>query len=272
MLFTTTGFEPSAEAYAKHKGIDLFLVRDLTDAEWGLPGRVVWFYMHFYGAQIAAVAPRQTQLITTAIAPPSSISLELVFRPDGQLDEMMTLHSVADGNPGPNLLTLVAEARRRALHWLSHSVGLLDAGADRASRSFVIPLILNFADSPYRDLRRSFGLVRLQELTMDLIVSVTQSRFEQDRAKGLDLALAVENYVTRQRSVVTRQAESSDVVVQGLSDPQSEDADGDVLENGTLLQIFLEPYVALDALPDAPERTATLTVVSTGSEMTVTAG
>jgi hypothetical protein len=267
VMFTTTGFEPSAEAYAKQKGIDLFLVRDLTDAEWGLPGRVVWFYLHFYGAQITAVAPRQAQLIATVPDPPSSVSLELVFRPDGQLDEAMTLRSIVDGSAGPNLLTLVAEARLRALHWLSRSVGLLDAGGDSASRAFVIPLVLNLAGSPYRDLPRQFGLMRLRELAMDLTVSVTQSRFEHDRGKGLDLALAVENYVTRQRSVVTRQTDSSDVVVQELTDPQSTETDGDVLENGTLMRIFLEPSVAPDALLVTPERTAAFTVALTGSTM-----
>jgi hypothetical protein len=37
-IFTTTGFEEGAIAYAKGKGIALFLVRDLTPEEWGLLG------------------------------------------------------------------------------------------------------------------------------------------------------------------------------------------------------------------------------------------
>jgi hypothetical protein len=179
----------------------------------------------------------------------------------------MTLRLIVDGSAGPNLLTLVAEARLRALHWLSRSVGLLDAGGDSASRAFVIPLVLNLAGSPYRDLPRQFGLMRLQELAIDLTVSVTQSRFEHDRGKRLDLALAVENYVTRQRSVVTRQTDSSDVVVQELTEPQSTEKDGDVLENGTLMRIFLEPSVAPDALLVTPERTAAFTVALMGSTM-----
>jgi hypothetical protein len=43
VMFTTAGYEPGAEAYAEHEGIELFMVRDLTDEEWGRPGRVVWF-------------------------------------------------------------------------------------------------------------------------------------------------------------------------------------------------------------------------------------
>jgi translation initiation factor 2 beta subunit (eIF-2beta)/eIF-5 len=39
VMFTTSGYEEGAKQYAEHKGLDLFLVRDLTDEEWGLPGR-----------------------------------------------------------------------------------------------------------------------------------------------------------------------------------------------------------------------------------------
>jgi hypothetical protein len=57
------------------------------------------------------------------------------------------------------------------------------------------------------------------------------------------------------------------VVVQELTDPQSTETDGDVLENGTLMRIFLEPSVAPDALLVTPERTAAFTVALTGSTM-----
>lgn len=57
VMFTTAGYEVGAETYAEHKGIDLFVVRDLTDEEWGPPGRVVWFYWHLYTAEISNVDP-----------------------------------------------------------------------------------------------------------------------------------------------------------------------------------------------------------------------
>jgi hypothetical protein len=171
----------------------------------------------------------------------------------------MTLHSVRDGSPGPNLLTVIGEARLRALKWLSDSVGLLDDGVDGASRAFVIPLELSVGRSPHRDLLRPYGLIRLEQLAMDLVVTISQSRFEYDRGRGLDLALAVENYVTRQRSVVTRRADSTTVASFELKEPRTPDeSDQDVLQNGVLLGIFTEPWVALDAIPEAPQRTAAI--------------
>ena len=88
VMFTTTGYEAGAEDYAAHKGIDLFLVRDLTDEEWGLPGRVVWFYMHFYAAQIQNFT-NSALLLSTVTDPPSTVNLQLGFRPDGSLDESL---------------------------------------------------------------------------------------------------------------------------------------------------------------------------------------
>jgi hypothetical protein len=173
VMFTTTGFGPGAEAYARDQGIDLFLVRDLTDQEWGLPGRVVWFYLHIYAAQVGAFQ-QVAQLITTVPDPPSSIELPLVFRPDGQLDDAMTLHSIANGGGGPNLLSVVAEARQAALQWLSPGIGLFEEGED-ASRAFLIPIDIDLSGTPFRDLHRPYGVIRLERVAVDLIATVSQS-------------------------------------------------------------------------------------------------
>lgn len=264
VMFTTTGFEPGAEAYAKQKGIDLFVVRDLTDEEWGLPGRVVWFYLHIYTAQIENFTPSKAELRAISAVPPASIELPLVFGPEEKLDPALTLCSTQDGSHGPNLKSVIVDARRQALAWLSPSVGLMEEGED-AKRSFAIPLEIDLSHSPHQLLMFPFGVVRLERLSMDLIVTVSQSRFEYDRAGTLDLAVAVENYVTRQRTVVSRQSESAQLSVDELGDPPPPGDDDDVLENGVIFSIVTEPYVTLDAMPEDPERTASLTFTLGGN-------
>src|SRR5262245_5818693 len=39
IIFTTEGFQSGAVEYARHRGIDLFVVRELEAADWGRPGR-----------------------------------------------------------------------------------------------------------------------------------------------------------------------------------------------------------------------------------------
>ncbi|EQD28788.1 hypothetical protein B1A_20998, partial [mine drainage metagenome] len=50
-IFTTTGFEEGAIAYARGKGIELFVVRDLTPKEWGQPGRHISLHLHVNAAE-----------------------------------------------------------------------------------------------------------------------------------------------------------------------------------------------------------------------------
>jgi restriction endonuclease Mrr len=52
-IFTTTGFEEGAVAYAKSKGIDLFVVRDLLPQEWGLPGRHILLLHAYVGGGVS---------------------------------------------------------------------------------------------------------------------------------------------------------------------------------------------------------------------------
>ncbi len=257
VIFTTTGFEPGAEAYARSKGIDLFLVRDLTDKEWGLPGRAVWFYMHLYTAKIDNFKP-EAKLLATVPNPPTSLNLQITIGKDQELDEALALHSLGNGRRGPNLMSLIFEARSRTLEWLSKSVGLFSDGAN-STKSFTVPMELDLSQFPYREMIRSYGLLRFDQIALDLVVNVSQSRLEFDRGKGLDLALAVENYVTRQRSVVTRRANSSEVAVVDLKGAQpSEEVDDDVLENGTLFQVFTEPWVDPGAVEDGSQRTKSI--------------
>ena len=79
---------------------------------------------------------------------------------------------------------------------------------------------------------------------MTLKISVRQTKFELDRGAKYDIALAVENYVTRQRNVVARVGGSSQTT---LSDPMPGRVDrtpaGDVLQNGSLMRVFTDPFV-----------------------------
>jgi hypothetical protein len=53
VFFTTKGYQRGAEIVAKHENIYLFTIRDLTDQEWGAPGRTVDFYIQYYSKSIA---------------------------------------------------------------------------------------------------------------------------------------------------------------------------------------------------------------------------
>lgn len=264
VMFTTAGFEPGAEAYAKHKGIDLFVVRDLTDEEWGRPGRVVSFWMHYYAGQISNVRVGKDGKIgwTSIGPPPTELELKLQVGPGAASDPAATLFSVTDGSAGPNVIEVILEARRRVMAIIAREQNkLFDSGAEGATRGFVVPVALDLRLSPHRELRQARSFGRIEELSFDLLVTISQSRFRFDRGESLDFAVAVENFMTRQRQVVTKAREAADLSVFTLGDDEDRPGapDNDVVTSYTLFQVHTEAWIGSHPLPEPAKRTARVT-------------
>lgn len=242
------------------RGIEIFVVRDLTDEEWGRPGRLVWFYLHYYAGTVQNLDLAPGELLAFVENPPENMELNLVIGKDQPHDPSLTLHSLIDGTPGPNLASMVIDARSRALELLSRSVEGWDVEAEGETKGFLIPLELDFSDQPHDHLLRPYGALRVGRLKFDLLATVSQSRFEADRGAGLDLALAVENYITRARQVVTRGGADQEMRIYPLEDDatKSEPDDPEILQNGAVLKVILEAWVTT---PDV-ESVAPTAVVS----------
>lgn len=54
-IFSTKGFQEGAIKQAKHENIELFTVRELTDQEWGLPGRHIDFWLRIITMSITGL-------------------------------------------------------------------------------------------------------------------------------------------------------------------------------------------------------------------------
>jgi hypothetical protein len=69
----------------------------------------------------------------------------------------------------------------------------------------------------------------------------------QDRGEKLDFALAVENYVTHQRNIITRPKDADKLSVFEMQNETAREAvdPKDVVSEDTMLAIFLEPWVSI---------------------------
>jgi hypothetical protein len=246
VLFTTSGFEEGAERYARDQGVELFVVRDLTDEEWGLPGRIVSFWWQFVTAAFGRIELEDPQLASVVEAPPTFIRLDLRVTKDAVLDDQMVLHSVIDGEPGRNLMAILLEARRRALDLLARDPTALGPHLTEAEKWFLMLIELDFTRYPDRQLLRTYGAIKLSRLSFELVVHIARTRFRHDRGEKFDFALAVENYLTRERSVVTRtrSTDKLDVFRVREVEPATIDAT-DVISEDTMLCVFTEPWVGL---------------------------
>jgi hypothetical protein len=78
-------------------------------------------------------------------------------------------------------------------------------------------------------------VVTIEEFEAELEVSVLQMRFEFDRGRNFDLALAVEHFMNHSRRVVARRPSSPSLETFDLPDRESDGgaSTDDVLQNGT---------------------------------------
>src|ERR1700730_14008332 len=107
-IFTTTGFEEGAIAYAKGKGIELFVVRDLTPEEWGLPGRHISLYLHVNAGEFSDVQFATQAIALVDVPPTGQAELGIELSAEKALDPDFDLFSVKTGERGPNLVGILA--------------------------------------------------------------------------------------------------------------------------------------------------------------------
>ena len=247
VVFTTSGYEGGAQKYAESKNIDIFLVRELTPEEWGLPGRVVNFYMHVIAGNLKQPSMKAT-LIPIVEKYPPRINIEIVIEKDKPLDENLNLFSIVDGRKGANLIDLLMQKQSELLHMICGNLPIIEEGKDGASLVIMSEVELIANDYEYRQLRLQYGVVNIEKLLFSFIIRVSQSHFHFDRGEGLDMALVVENYIRKQIHVVSRKADDDLTVSANIYDTLVDKciAKGDVLENNSILKAYLDPTVSID--------------------------
>jgi len=112
VLFSTKGFQSGAITQAKQNNIDLFTVRDLTAEEWGLPGRVIDFYLQVIQPSIGNPVFHAPLVVGVPSNEPIAINLEF----DGNGPLSTTPLMLADGTIGKKSLEVhFAESAEKAL-------------------------------------------------------------------------------------------------------------------------------------------------------------
>lgn len=245
VLFTTTGYEKGAKEYAESKNIDIFIIRDLTLDEWGRPGRVIQFYMQYCGGKFLQFDFPNAQLLPIVEDYPTHLDIKIDISDNQKTDSKFDLCSVIDGSAGPNLIEIVKNMYTIITNNVCNKVQLIKDGAECL---FVVKTAgqLDLSNYQYRQLRFPYGVVNLPIISFLFATSINQTEFKFDRGKGLDLAVVVENYLNDNKHyVVQRKGGDSSLsvipVLQKTGDP-AKDVEKP-LENGSILKIFLEPWV-----------------------------
>ena len=237
-IFTTTGFEEGAIAYAKGKGIELFRVRDLTPEEWGLPGRHITLYLHigaaeFRGIQVAATAT----LLVDPPLPPAEINIDLSA--EKALDPDFDLFSVKSGERGPNFVSILADTHGLLLSTITHAIPLWEGGK-QANLEVTARGELDFRKTEFHQLRLPKVAARIERVGFVFCLHIHQSTINVDRGRDLDFAVMIESYVSDQRLIAQRRAGTPGVEFQDGAVAPSQ-----IVQNGSLIRLACSPWMGL---------------------------
>ncbi|MBY0358279.1 MAG: restriction endonuclease [Candidatus Obscuribacterales bacterium] len=246
VIFTTKGYEAGAESYAKGKGIDLFIVRELTDEEWGFPGRHIQFYKHLWTGQFSAINIPNAALTLLIEDFSGALDLDVELSSEKVLDPTYDLYSVKDGRRGQNLISLLVNGHALILKHLSSSVGIQQNNGKDIALLFAVSGRFDFEGTEFRQLRIREGAINLKDIFFTFVARVDQGEFRFDRGQNVELAVAVEDFLNEKRYLAVQNQGEEPTSIQLLAKSVLPTPGELPMENGTVLRMFTAPGGAVN--------------------------
>lgn len=264
VIFTTVGYEEGAIHYAKNKNIDIFIIREVQESEWGNPGRHIWFYFQDFNGVIQNINTVRTQFVSTTGNRPEFFELEIPFTKGSETHPDFQLYSFPEIKKGDYLTRILIGIRQQILsNWANHFNYILQPD-DRGQTIYVkTPVVVKLDDYPYKHLKHLEGFVKFNEITFDFIQVLTQTKMEFDRGASSDFILMVENFITKQKNFVSKAKEDGTIVLSDpiLAEESNRDSSNQRRENGSVIKVTMDYFVNCKIPPDAKiQTTKTITV------------
>jgi len=245
VIFTTKGYEKGAIEYAKSKNIDIFIVRDIRDDEYGSPGKAFSLYLQMFNAKLENFDVKNPRYFSPLGLQPKSPppSFAIHFTKEQEYPEHLQLFSL-NKEKGPNLVKLLIDIRADLLEKTSDSFNHL-LQPENGTPEFVLKtrVKLNFTDYKFRYIKYDSGFIELETMYFDFYRCISQSKMNFDRTESVDFALIVENYISKQRNFISKSKEKSEI---NLSKPIIDDKDIDeseIVQDNSMIKITTEHYV-----------------------------
>jgi hypothetical protein len=244
VIFSTQGFQSGAITQAEHDAIDLFVVRDLTAEEWGLPGRVVDLFLQVIQPGIGNIVIQSaTKFGNPANNAPIAIKIE--FGPDGPVSSTPTLKRDTISR-GDSLEQYIFDAAHKALVQALGDGFTLNGGAE-CSRYMKCPVNLQL-DRPFLIPINTFEIAIIPKMSFDLGIKISQSRITVDRAEQYLFALAVENCVNGSVSAAARPRGAEYTTLSDIA-PAKADLGGDgPVANGSVIRVVMKGFFPLEEM------------------------
>lgn len=246
VIFTTKGYQQGAETYAKSKNIDIFVVRDLLDEEWGSPGRNIQLYLNIVGGQMSTAYFPNAQALLIVEEQPDNMNLEIHLSQENMDDKSFILYSCINGDTGINLTKVLSEVHRSITNNINAAVGRNNEFLDQ-KLLINSDVTVDFSEFEFRQLRNKYAAINLSEMSIRFVTQISRSELNIDRAQHLDYAIIVQNYVSEQALYVSKRSSDSSLLISTYEkESDRTDVTEDILVNGATMDIFLGPWIGVD--------------------------
>ncbi|MGF0335294.1 restriction endonuclease [Ectopseudomonas toyotomiensis] len=240
VFFTTVGYQQGAEIYAKSMGITIYVVRELTNEEWGLPGKIIDLYLHFLQPTLFEITPTISEVahVLPAGAPaPRGLEISLYLgegRPPSSnkiiskhKGKYKTLEDVIDFAAEESINQFIAKR-------------LLINGGEECTRYFVNDLLVKFEDALIVQNRETF--FKISELRAKVGIKVIQSRILIDRSENYLYALAVHDCITNEVFSSSRHKKDSHAQWSSCSKSIERIDRAEAVQNGSIISVVIRGY------------------------------
>ncbi|WP_122288815.1 restriction endonuclease [Serratia plymuthica] len=241
-FFTTKGFQKGAQKYAESKGITLYKVREMTDDEWGKPGRVIELYLQVIQRTIRNVMPTVDGIasLNNIPLPTTPLPINLALGGDNGICKIVSKHK----DKFPTLEEMIEHYSQEAMASYTAKPPLINSGEECIRYlSRPINLLLN------EDLVIQQGVyfLKIQKITLEVGLKVNQSRIMVDRGSKLAYALAVVDCVNKKTFAVSRALDEKVAAWTLLGDnhtknPSSNDSENEAIVNGSIISVSIKGF------------------------------
>lgn len=237
VFFTTKGFQQGAKKYADAKGITLYKVRELTDVEWGLPGRSFDLYLQTLQPTLSSIDPNIIGFSNTNgsrdlshVDLPISLGAEKGSCPifSKHQSKFDTLESLLDH--------YIAECMKS----ITEKPFLINSG-EECTRYLVKPLHLSFSDPLVIKPLETYLLI--DGIRLEIGIKITQSTIHIDRSSKMKYALAVYDCITQETFAVSEHV-SKPYANWKLLSKKDESTSAEAVTNGSIILATIEGYFA----------------------------
>ena len=235
VFFTTKGYQEGAEIYAKSKGITIFVVRELTDEEWGKPGKIIDFYLQVIQKTIVSIEPFDTKVsFAETCTDRSKPELRLEF---GQQQSSSNNIIISKHKEKYSTLEEVIEfAANEGLKAFQEKSLLINSG-EECTR--YLQLTVNVPFEEEIQIFQKDKIFFLPKVSLNVGIKVSQSRIHIDRSSFYNYALAVVDCVNETTFAAAKHQSSEFSEWKELNSNKSH---SDYVKNGSIMSVVIEGY------------------------------